>query len=51
MNKVVVSGLEVPEIWDQENWKGRVAHIKAAVTELFKFVDPDHDYKLGYVIT
>ena len=49
MNKVVVSGLEVPEIWDQENWKGRVAHIKDSVVELFKFIDPDHDYNLGYV--
>ena len=49
MNKVVISGLDVPEIWDQENWKGRVAHIKDSVTELFKFIDPDHDYNLGYV--
>lgn len=49
MNKVIISGLEVSEIWDQENWKGRVAHIKDAVTELFKFIDPDRDYNLGYV--
>ena len=49
MNKVVISGLEVPEIWDQDNWKGRVAHIKDAIADLFKFVDPDHDYVLGYV--
>ena len=49
MNKVVVSGLDVPEIWDQENWKGRVAHIKDALTELFKFIDPDRDYNLGYI--
>ena len=49
MNKVVVSGIEVPEIWDQDNWKGRVAHIKDAIAELFKFIDPDHDYNLGYI--
>ena len=49
MNKIIISGLEVPEIWLQDNWKGRVAHIKDAISPLFKFIDPDHDYTLGYV--
>ena len=45
MNKVVVSGLDIPDLWaDEKDWKERVAMIKANVLELFKFLDPTTKY-------
>ena len=50
MNKVVVSGLNIPEIWtDGKDWKDRVGMIKENVTELLKFIDPTNKYEIGYV--
>ena len=49
MNKVVVMGLDVPEIWEKEDWRQRIAVIKDAVAELFNFINPGVDYALGYV--
>ena len=50
MNKVVVSGLDIPDLWaDEKDWKERVAMIKANVLELFKFLDPTTKYEIGYV--
>ena len=49
MNKVVVMGLDVPDLWDEEDWKHRVAKLKDAVADLFNFINPGVDYKLNYV--
>ena len=50
MNKVIVSGLNIPEIWtDGKDWKDRVGMIKENVTELLKFIDPTNKYEIGYV--
>ena len=50
MNKVVVSGLSIPEMWSEgKDWKDRVAMIKENVLELFKFVDPANKYDIGFV--
>ena len=53
MNKVIIMGLEVPEIWDtqekKDDWKDRIAKIKDAVANLFNFINPGVDYNLGFV--
>ena len=50
MNKVIVSGIEIPELWSEKNdWKKRVDMIKGNISELFKFLDPDTPYQIGFV--
>ena len=50
MNKVVVSGLDIANLWTEgKDWKDRVAMIKKNVLELFKFIDPTNTYEIGYV--
>ena len=49
MNKVVVMGLEIPDLWENDDWKVRIGHIKDAIADLFNFINPGVDYKLGYV--
>ena len=49
MNKIVVMGLNVPELWEEEDWKVRLAKIKDAVADLLNFINPGVDYNLGYV--
>ena len=49
MNKIVVMGLDVPELWEEEDWKVRLAKIKDAVADLLNFINPGVDYNLGYV--
>ena len=50
MNKVVVSGLDIANLWTEgKDWKDRVAMIKKNVLELFKFIDPTNAYEIGYV--
>ena len=51
MNKVVITGLDVLTLWTQaaDDWKKRIELIKDSIKELFHFIDPDHQYTLGYV--
>ena len=50
MNKVVVSGLDIPNIWaDGTEWKTRIDMIKTNISDLFHFIDPTNKYDLGYV--
>ena len=51
MNKVVITGLDVLTLWTQaaDDWKKRIELIKDSIKELFHFIDPDHQYTLGYI--
>ena len=49
MNKVIIMGLDVPDLWEHEDWKLRIATIKDAVADLFNFINPGVDYNLGFV--
>ena len=49
MNKVVVMGLDIPDLWESDDWKMRIAHIKDSVSDLFKFINPGSDYNIGFV--
>ena len=49
MNKVVIMGLDIPNLWEEEDWKVRIAQIKDAIADLFNFLNPGVEYKLGYV--
>ena len=49
MNKVVIMGLDVPELWEHEDWKIRIATMKDAIVELFGFIQPGVEYKIGFI--
>lgn len=49
MNKVVVMGLDIPDLWESDDWKMRIAHIKDSVSDLFKFINPGSNYNIGFV--
>ena len=50
MNKVVVSGLDIPNLWAEgTEWKARLELIKTNIGDLFHYIDPNNKYDLGYV--
>ena len=49
MNKVVIMGLDIPDLWQEDDWKVRIAQIKDSVADLFNFINPGVEYKLGFV--
>ena len=49
MNKIVIMGLDIPDLWEKEDWKERIATIKDSVADLFNFINPGVEYNLGFV--
>ena len=49
MNKIIISGLEVLNIWAAEDWKARVPLIKKEITTFFKLIDPGFTKEPGYI--
>ena len=49
INKIVIRGLDIPDLWQAEDWKERIPLIKDAVDDLLNFINPGVDHKLGYV--
>ena len=49
MNKIIISGLEVHNIWAAEDWKARVPLIKKEITAFFKLIDPGFTKEPGYI--
>ena len=42
-------GLDIPDLWQEDDWKVRIAQIKDSVADLFNFINPGVEYKLGFV--
>ena len=43
------NGTRYSDLWEKEDWKERIAMMKDSVADLFNFINPGVDYKLGYV--